>query len=156
MRFDKNTEIDYIKGRSSGLNYANTKSTSEDSMVKDFQDSLRAESIFCRLSAWESQKDIPVVFASKDEAEETEKFEALVSKLQNETPQDDIVDLSGGEGYTQVYLVMSPSASVPPITNSDGEEYLFPREALFRFGSWVYSGQVCTDPSLPSFLCTPP
>lgn len=55
------------------------------------------------------------------------------------------VDVSGGNGYTQVYIVMQPIPDGPrsPMQSLHGHTgVLTPRAALFRFGSWVYGGQV--------------
>lgn len=55
------------------------------------------------------------------------------------------VDVSGGNGYTQVYIVMQPVPDGPrsPMQGLHGHTgVLTPRAALFRFGSWVYGGQV--------------
>ena len=49
------------------------------------------------------------------------------------------VDLSGGSGYTQIYLVMQPAPGVTSKTTRNG---LVPRAGLFRFGDWVYAGVV--------------
>lgn len=75
-----------------------------------------------------------------------------------------LLDLSGGSGYTQVYAVMSPSpaalaAAAAAAAGSAGSASarstsggaagaaaagagLIPRTAVFRFGDWVYAGQV--------------
>lgn len=74
------------------------------------------------------------------------------------------VDLTGGSGYTQVYIVLSPdlsplkgavldddaysalckkvAASSSSSSSSSAGTGLIPRAAMFRFGDWVYSGVV--------------
>jgi len=58
---------------------------------------------------------------------------ALVPQLR----EKNLLDLSS-DSYIQSYIVMSPTTSVPATQ----------RQALFRFGSWCYSGEVTLTPNI--------
>ena len=128
-----------------------------------------ASRLFQRISVWEGSGEVPDADAIKardleeglgsegKEEEEEEEVGAGGKEAEGEGEENGVVDVSGGEGYTQVYLVMSPSPTAPRTPVALGEEggagqgaigggglaaFLVPRVVLFRFGNWVYGGEV--------------
>jgi hypothetical protein len=112
--------------------------------------------IFQRIHIWEGSGEVPDpdVIKARDLEEEGKEGEEEGKEGEEEEGEgaegggEELVDVSGGEGYTQVYLVMSPSPTAPrtpvPLDPETGglTAFLVPRASLFRFGNWVYGGEV--------------
>lgn len=80
--------------------------------------------------------------AADDDDDDDDGSTASDADADADGDQDDggaVVDVSGGSGYTQVYLVLKPTATG---TTGSGGASVVPREAVFRFGDWIYSGAV--------------
>ena len=103
--------------------------------------------IFTRVSVWEASDEVPdpEALRARDEAEDAllddeDDFHGDVA----EHADGPTVDVTGGEGYTQVYFVMAPTpgGARTAVETDAGSVTLVPRRALFRYGSWVYGGEV--------------
>jgi hypothetical protein len=126
-------------------------------------------SLFARSSVWESDGEVPdpdairardEAFAAEDAKEDEGKEDDELDDDDDDLDDDDggaggagaaagsagaggpVVDVSGGNGYTQVYIVMQPTPGDDARTPLAGGGTLVSRPALFRFGSWVYGGKV--------------
>lgn len=93
-------------------------------------DSLTAGRVFTSVSVWEASQAVPDPDAVPFYDEEEEEAVAQATK-------SGVVDISGGDGYTQVYVCMRPAGGVTTATSRNG---LVPRSCIFRFGDWVYAG----------------
>lgn len=109
--------------------------------------------LFTKLSLFEASEPVPdpdeVRARDEAEAEEDAKTEEDEDEGEEDSKADEAIvnvsggaggkgatfDVSGGNGYTQVYVVMSPAPGTAGLA-------LVPRNAMFRFGSWVYAGVV--------------
>jgi len=111
--------------------------------------------IFTRICVWEGSGEVPDpdVIKARDEEEEAAREgkrseEDECSEGKEGELDEQVVDITGGEGYTQVYLVMSPSPTAirTPValeeSSGGGTAFLVPRTVAFRFGNWVYGGEV--------------
>lgn len=125
---------------------------------------LNPETLFYRCSAWEASEDVPDPdeIRARDEAEAA-RVEAAAkaaaeasaantkshkgassggaASTSTASTSGATLDVSGGDGYAQVYAVMQPMPGGPR-TALPGGSSLVPREAVFRFGSWIYAGGV--------------
>lgn len=113
---------------------------------------LDPTTLFARVSVWESSEDVPDPdeIRARDEEAEAGLLDgggagdiSAVDGVQAGDGEEEgpVVDVSGGEGYTQVYAVMQPAPDGPRVPAGDGL-VLVPRQAAFRFGSWIYAGTV--------------
>ena len=100
---------------------------------------------FARLSAWESSGDVPdpdAVRAAYEAALADDEAKAGATADDEDLGDEAIVDVTGGKGYAQVYAVMTPPGGVVGALVAAGAD-LIPRRAVFRYGSWIYAGEVC-------------
>jgi hypothetical protein len=100
---------------------------------------------FAKLSVWEASDPVPdagdMLLDGEDDGGEEEEEEGEEDGGEGGygghalDGRQGLEDLRG-EGYVQVYMVMRPDG------RAGGGASPTRREALFRFGSWVYAGQV--------------
>jgi len=104
---------------------------------------LDPSTLFARMHVWEAADEVP------DPDDVRARDEGMLEEEEEKEEEEGgpVVDASGGEGYTQVYAIMAPGGTAGPRATVGGVS-LYPRTALFRFGSWIYAGGV--DFSVPT------
>ena len=150
--FDASSEIIYMKAVGGVIGTRPKAKSFEGEGKESDKDSgifvNDAALLFIRVSVWESSGEVPdpeALHAADGEAEE-EQVEGKEGDNDDAADMFDgpTADLTGTSGYTQVYLVMTPAPTAPRtlLPSTDGDISLISRKALFRYGSWVYAGDV--------------
>ena len=152
--FDASAEaayIDAVNGVIGGRPKIRGTSEGKESEEIDPSQALRdAALLFSRVSVWESSGEVPDPEALR-ELDHDELDDNVGDDGDNKDDEGmglvedgPTIDVTGASGYTQVYLVMTPAPNVQRtvLPSIEGDISLVPRKALFRYGSWVYAGDV--------------